>query len=66
MSNYNPKKMIVSAAGKVNHNEFVNKITEACSNLPQGINTYREEGNYVGGEYREEKKDLEQIHLLLG
>ena len=66
MSNYNPKKMIVSAAGKVNHNEFVNIITEACSNLPQGINTNREVGNYVGGEYREEKKDLEQIHLLLG
>ena len=64
-SNYNPKKMVVSAAGKINHKEFVDKITETCFNLPQGKNNLREKAKYIGGEYREEK-DLEQIHLVLG
>ena len=64
-SNYNPKKMIISAAGKINHDDFVEKITKACVNLPMGKNNNREIAKYFSGEYREEK-DLEQIHLLLG
>tara|TARA_B100001123_G_scaffold51800_1_gene53846 strand:- start:243 stop:1496 length:1254 start_codon:yes stop_codon:yes gene_type:complete len=65
MSNYNPKKMVVSAAGKINHEEFVEKVERACVNLPQGLKNNRVKAKYVGGEYREEK-ELEQIHLLLG
>ena len=65
MSHYNPNKMIVSAAGKINHEEFVEQITKACVNLPVGKTNNRQLSKYVSGEYRE-KKDLEQIHLLLG
>ena len=65
ISHYNPKKMIISAAGKVEHEEFVKHISLACSNLPSGTKNNRVAANYIGGEYREEKK-LEQIHLLLG
>ena len=65
MSHYNPNKMIVSAAGKINHEEFVEQITKTCVNLPVGTTNNRELSKYVSGEYRE-KKDLEQIHLLLG
>ena len=65
MSHYNPNKMIVSAAGKINHEEFVEQITKACINLPVGTTNNRQLSKYVSGEYRE-KKDLEQIHLLLG
>ena len=65
MSHYNPNKMIVSAAGKINHEEFVEQITKACVNLPVGTTNNRQLSKYVSGEYRE-KKDLEQIHLLLG
>jgi len=65
MSHYNPNKMIVSAAGKINHEEFVKMITNACVNLPMGTNNNRQISKYISGEYREEK-DLEQIHLLLG
>jgi len=65
LSNYNPKKMVVSAAGKIDHKQFVDQISEVCSNLPQGTADNRIAANYKGGEYREEK-DLEQIHLLLG
>ena len=65
MSNYNPTKMVVSAAGKIDHNEFVQLIQKSCTNLPKGLINNREKSLYVSGEYRE-KKDLEQIHLLLG
>jgi hypothetical protein len=62
-SNYNPKKMIVSAAGKVNHDDFVERISKTCFNLPKGTSDNRIAANYIGGEYREEK-DLEQIHFI--
>ena len=65
MSHYNPKKMIVSAAGKINHKEFVEQIANSCVNLPMGKKNNRQNSFYVSGEYREEK-DLEQVHLLLG
>ena len=63
--NYNPKKMIISAAGKINHDQFVGMIKNSCTNLPIGKSNKREKANFLSGEYREEKK-LEQIHLLLG
>ena len=63
--NYNPKKMIISAAGKINHDQFVEMIKNSCTNLPIGKSNKREKVNFLSGEYREEKK-LEQIHLLLG
>ena len=65
LSHYNPKKMIISAAGKINHDEFVDMIKKSCTNLPQGISNGRIPASYQAGEYREQKK-LEQIHLLLG
>ena len=65
LSHYNPKKMIISAAGKIDHNEFVESIKQACINLPKGESDDREKAIYKAGEYREQKK-LEQIHLLLG
>ena len=64
-NNYNPKKMVISAAGKINHDEFVEMINKSCTKLPVGNSKNRDKANYVSGEYREEKK-LEQIHLLLG
>ena len=63
--NYNTKKMIISAAGKINHDQFVEMIKNSCTNLPIGKSNKREKANFLSGEYREEKK-LEQIHLLLG
>ena len=55
--------MVVSAAGKIDHDEFVDRISKACLNLPKGTTDNRIVANYIGGEYREEK-DLEQIHLI--
>ncbi len=64
-NHYNPKKMIFSAAGKVNHEEFVDMVVNSTKNLPQGHTNNRVKASYSGGEYREEK-ELEQIHLVLG
>tara|TARA_Y100000590_G_scaffold392259_1_gene469547 strand:- start:404 stop:1657 length:1254 start_codon:yes stop_codon:yes gene_type:complete len=63
--NYHPSKMVVSAAGKINHEEFVDQIANVMTNLPNGHVKDRVKANYQGGEYREEK-DLEQVHLVLG
>jgi predicted Zn-dependent peptidase len=62
---YHPKKMVFSAAGLVNHDEFVDMIVKSTPDLPQGKADSRIKGFYKGGEYREEK-ELEQIHMLLG
>ena len=35
-NHYHPKKMVVSAAGKINHEEFVDQITNSMNHLPQG------------------------------
>ena len=65
MSHYNPKKMIVSAAGKIEHEKFVEQVRQKCVNLPAGNKNIRQTSKYISGEYRQDK-DLEQIHLLLG
>ena len=64
-NNYHPTKMVVSAAGKIDHENFVEQIVNSLTNLPQGKQNDRIKATYEGGEYREEK-DLEQIHLILG
>ena len=64
-NNYHPKKMIFTAAGKVNHEEFVDMIINSTNNLPKGEFNKRVKAIYCGGEYREEK-ELEQIHMVLG
>jgi len=62
---YHPKKMVVSVAGKINHDSFVEQIKNSMNNLPCGEANGRIGASYSGGEYREEK-ELEQIHLVLG
>ena len=65
LDNYHPTKMVVSAAGKIKHEELVEKISQSMINLPLGNIKNRIKATYKGGEYREDK-DLEQIHLILG
>ena len=62
---YNPKKMVISAAGKVDHDSFVEQLKAKLNNLPNGKSDLPEKANFKSGEYREDKK-LEQIHLMLG
>jgi len=64
-SHYHPSKMVISAAGKINHDKFVEEVKTLCTNLPNGQKNNRAKAIYSAGEYREQKK-LEQIHLLIG
>ena len=59
-AHYNPKKMVISAAGKIDHKSFVEQINKTCQNLPNGQSNNRQLSKYISGEYREQK-DLEQI-----
>ena len=47
-SNYHPTKMVVSAAGKINHDEFVEQISNSMTNLPKGKISDRIKATYKG------------------
>jgi processing peptidase subunit beta len=60
-----PKKIIISAAGIENHDEFVDLVNEKLSStiLNEGSGN-RESSNYVGGEVRN-LTEANNIHLVL-
>ena len=63
---YRPEQMVVSAAGKLDHDSFVEKVARAFEGLTaQSSETAFDGALYSGGEYRE-SKTLEQAHVLLG
>ena len=63
---YSPQRMIVAAAGKVEHEAFVSLVAEAFAALPgNGAAAPAAAADYRGGDFRE-TRDLEQVHLLLG
>jgi len=64
-AHYTAPRLVVSAAGAVNHRELVALVGEKFSHLPQGEGDGRDPARYVGGESRE-KRQLEQAHLVLG
>lgn len=62
---YTPKKMVVSAAGNIRHEEMVSYVGELFADLPPDQDCIAEAARYEGGEARHEK-DLEQSHVVLG
>ncbi len=62
---YTPNKLVISAAGKVDHDSFVKTAQEMFAHLPKNTNETYEPAKYGGGEMRVEK-DLEQAHVVLG
>lgn len=63
--NYASDTMVVSAAGAVNHDEFVDLVKKAFARLPAKAAVKEPPGRYVGGEFRQ-RRDLEQAHIVLG
>ncbi len=62
---YSASKIVVAAAGNVDHDIFV-KLTEAAfCDLPEKGSTTDEPVIYQGGDYRE-SRDLEQVHVVMG
>ena len=63
--NYRARRMVLAAAGRVDHDRLVELAGEAFSALPSESDGSIDCARYVGGDFREQR-DLEQVHLILG
>jgi predicted Zn-dependent peptidase len=63
--NYGPRRMIVGAAGNVEHDAVVELAERSFTALPPAGPPAVDVARYIGGDYRE-ARDLEQVHLVLG
>ncbi len=62
---YTPGRLVVAAAGHVDHDDFVKRVEGSFTDLPPDIAFDPKPAVYQGGDYRVEK-DTEQSHLLIG
>lgn len=62
---YVPEKMVVTAAGNLDHEEFVARAKEQFGQMQRKAATTMATATYKSGEERQED-DLEQLHLVLG
>ncbi len=62
---YTPKRLVVSAAGHLDHDDFVKRVGEAFTDLPPDLAYEPKAALYEGGDYRLQK-DTEQSHILIG
>ena len=58
-------RMVVAAAGNLDHDQLVAEVEEAFFDIATGADTAQEPACYAGGEVRQ-NRDLEQVHLALG
>ncbi|MGB4058547.1 MAG: pitrilysin family protein, partial [Alphaproteobacteria bacterium] len=64
-SHYTPSRTVISAAGNLNHGEFVDRVSSAFRSLPKDAECWQQKADYRGGEIRV-NKELEQSHIVLG
>ena len=64
-AHYGAARMVVAAAGRVDHDALVELAEKAFDRLPASPLPGREPARYRGGDFRQER-DLEQVHLVLG
>ena len=62
---YSAESMVLAAAGKIEHERFLELVSEAFQGLPEKSAGTVEPASYRGGDYRE-GRELEQVHVLLG
>ncbi|MDJ0386544.1 pitrilysin family protein [Roseomonas sp. E05] len=62
---YGPSRMVVAAAGALEHDNLVDLVKRHFADLPAVNQTPAEPARYGGGEFREER-DLDQVHVVLG
>ncbi len=62
---YGPERMVVAAAGALDHDEVVALVGRHFADLPRVAPPPPEPARYTGGEHREER-DLDQVHIVLG
>lgn len=62
---YGADQLVLSAAGHIDHDDFVDMINESFTNLKSDISFTTDQATYQGGDFRK-VQDLEQAHLILG
>ena len=62
---YTPQRLVVSASGHIDHDDFVKRVGNLFTDLPPDNKFDPKPAAYKGGDLREEK-ELEQSHLLIG
>lgn len=63
---YGPSRVVVAAAGKVEHERLVELSQQAFRDLPATDGEPPAPGRYAGGERLERDDELEQVHLCIG
>lgn len=63
---YGPSRLILAAAGKVEHDRLVELAATLLNELPASENVPPAPAAYTGGETVVRRKDLEQVHVCLG
>jgi predicted Zn-dependent peptidase len=64
-ANYAAPRMVLAAAGKVDHAALVDQAERAFAALPHDSAADTQPALYAGGDFREQR-DLEQVHVVLG
>ncbi len=64
-THYGGGRLVVAAAGNVDHDALVEQAAWAFDSLPDTAPMNAEPARYSGGEFRE-GRDLEQLHLVFG
>ncbi len=64
-TNYHANRMILAAAGKLDHDWLVERASALFGRMPRGEAAPPVPARYAGGEFRGEN-ELEQVHLVLG
>ena len=62
---YSAGRLVLTAAGKVDHDRLVELASRAFDSLPRRNDDAVEKADYRGGDFREDR-DLEQAHIVLG
>ena len=62
---YGAKRMVVAAAGALDHDRLVDLVGQHFADLPDATPPEAAAGSYAGGEFRE-ARDLDQVHIVLG
>ncbi|MFO1069339.1 MAG: pitrilysin family protein [Geminicoccaceae bacterium] len=65
-THYVPSRMVLAAAGKVEHDRLVELAQKLFGDLPAGTTSPPEPAAYRGGRLVDSRKDLEQVHLCIG
>ncbi len=64
-SHYSGDRLVLAAAGRVDHDRLVELAAAAFGELPAATGETAEPARYIGGDFREQRA-LEQVHLVLG